>query len=148
MPATSKHKQIADAVADVIVALDLDGIEEKVHVFWGADTEAVNLPAVFVCPIGQKSYEYATNERDDHLWPISVYIVGRKSIRDPSLMDESLVWREAIEKAFISQRLSGMSSVFYCELDGVPIVDPEWATRYSMLVSPIRLRFRTRETRG
>ena len=148
MPATSRHKQIADAVAAAIIALNLTDITSKVHVYWGMDDEAVNLPAVFVCPIGMKTYKPATNERDDHGWPISVYVCNRQSLKDDALIDAACVWRETIENEFIWQRLPGVSQVNNCEPDSVPIIDPEFLRRYQLLVSPLRLRFWTRETRG
>jgi len=146
MPATSRHKSIADAVAASIVALNLTSITSNVHVFWGADVEAVLLPCVFVCPIGQKTYRFGTNERSDHGWPISVYIADRVSLREPETIDAACVWREAVEREFIDQRLSTLA--YICELDAVPIIDPEFLRNYQMLVSPIRLRFWSRETRG
>lgn len=147
MPATSRHKQIADAVKDAIVALNLTDITSNVHVFWGADVEAVLLPCVFVCTVGQKTYRDATNARDDHGWPIQVYVADRVSLRDPEMIDAACVWREAIELEFIRQHLPAVPAVMTCELDTVPIIDPEFLRNYQMLVSPLRLRFWTREAR-
>lgn len=148
MAAESKHKQIADAVAEGIVDLNLDGITEtEVHVYWGADIEAGSLPAVFVCPIGTKTFRPATNKSDYKGYPISIFLVDRIDVREQGKIDTALAQREAIETAFLHQRLESVG-VHNCELDSAPIIDPEFLKRYSLLAQPIRLRCETREARG
>jgi hypothetical protein len=93
-----------------------------------------------------------TNVGDDYGYPISIFIVDRKStvLKDFDSFDRRLVWRENIMDRFIRNKFSiaATGTVQYDILiEPSPIVDISAWFEKELFVSPINLRAVTRVTR-
>lgn len=148
----STHKTLCDAVADAIVGMELvdypneETIEaDRVLVRWGIDDEPVKLPAIFISPVGTVVQNGGTNERDDWVYPVTVYFVDSVSLADHEALDAMLEIRERISRKFVSQRLA---SAYKCEVQGSPVLDERLTAAFQILVEPIYLAFTCRELRG
>jgi len=154
--AASTHKTIGDAVVAQIVALELRDYpnnnligSSRVVFHWGIEIATIQLPGIFVSPVGTKSVSGGTNERDDWVYPISIYICDRQSLTDPLVMDAALNWRERIERRFIGQRLPGAAQVnLPTAYNASPVIDDKIVSAFQVLVEPIFLSFFCRQTRG
>lgn len=150
----SNHKAICDAVASAIVTLALTDYpnlntigSSRIKVRWGIEIEPIQLPAIFISPIGTKQMQGGTNERDDWGYPVSIYIVDRQTIEEYAPMDKVLEWRELIEKLFVSKRLTTVANL-PTQYNGSPILDEAIVKAFQLLTQPIFLTFVNRETRG
>ena len=151
--ASSTHKGIADAVVTAIVALQLGdypngNVIDVDHVVasWGIEKEPKGFPAIFVVPTGTVSVIGGTNERDDISYPIGIFPVDRQPLLDPDFIDTALGWVQTIRKKFVAQRLTTLA--WNCIVDPSPVLDTAVLEGFSLLCSPLYLRFISRETRG
>ena len=151
--AVSTHEQIIQAVVQVIQALELVEIGE--NVIGGSNPGALlkqvnGFPCVLVCKTGQETNDGGTNLSDDISYPVVVMIFSRRPPEDTSDDDNWSLWRQVIRKAFISQRLSGVSSVYVCRYDGGEVINPDAmeAMQWARLVGTLAFRFICRELRN
>jgi hypothetical protein len=151
MPATSIHEKILDAALARIVALNLTGIGSRVYVYEMAlDGESVvELPCVMLSLEGQAEQVLGgTNGQDDIGYPVVCLILDVQGMRDDAaLRDKRRLWRQQIRRAFISQRLAGVTEVMVCNVTPQLIVDPQ-VPKYEFIVSAMLLTFVAREPRG
>jgi hypothetical protein len=149
------HARCLDAVQARIRLLLLDGltderiIVEKVPVV-RAMGDDIELPVIVLTP--QRAVtpaEAGTNGADDVHYDVLVTIVDRDN-QEPTLvekLDQHLLWRQQIAKAFRNQRLPGVPEVINAAVDPAEGLQ-EHAWRRELMVSALRLRFTSRESRG
>jgi hypothetical protein len=149
------HARCLDAVQARIRLLLLDGltderiIVEKVPVVRAMGDE-IELPVIVLTPQrAVNSAEAGTNGADDVHYDVLVTIVDRDN-QEPTLvekLDQHLLWRQQIAKAFRNQRLQGVPEVINAAVDPAEGLQ-EHAWRRELMVSALRLRFTSRESRG
>jgi hypothetical protein len=151
----SIHTRCLNAVQARIRLLGLEGITnaqiviEKVPA--GRNLAAgAGLPAIVLSPQRTAMPTAAgTNGADDVHYDILVAIFDRDN-QEPTLelnLDRHLLWRQQIAKAFRNQRLPGVPEVITSEVEPAEgLIDEAW--KRELMVSALRLRFTSRETRG
>lgn len=99
------HLQILDDVAGRIVALNLEGIGERVHVLQIGDDETAILapellPAAVVCPFGQERIAHSYNICDDIDFPCFVIFLdnANKDPQDRAKLAQRLGWRQLVRE--------------------------------------------------
>jgi hypothetical protein len=125
MTAVAKHKQVLDAVRDVIAALatagDLDGFStENIKVVWFPAAEHLKTasviaswPTILISPYGAEDVTAGgTNIQDDYGYQCVITIVSQTDQALAGHIDKYLTWRERIIKAFHNKRLSAVSSIY------------------------------------
>jgi len=137
--------------------IPLAGIKKE-HILIQAVPENVasapsNMPFITVSSFLAESFPNpGTNVSDDYGYPISVFIVDRKStvINDFTCLDQRFVWRESILDHFIRGKvaITATGTIQYdVTIEPSPIVDvPAWFER-ELFVSPMTFRAVTRVTR-
>lgn len=156
--ATSVHGKIVAAAITTIQGLNLTGIASANVVELLSDQTLANLsfPSVVVAKNGTEQMTGGTNLSDDIAYPVVVFVMDRQAPEDVSKSDTWTLWRELIRNAFISQRLSGVTSsdgkelVNFCAWEPGAILDPSAlkAAEYQHMKGIETFRFRTRELRG
>lgn len=163
----SVYYQCLEAAQTRIRLLELDGIDPNNVVVWKAPLlravgEAVKkratYPVVILSTMDAETLNAAagTNARDDIGYPIGVTIVSELTdeyARKPEYdhvetgQARHLKWREQIRRAFLNQRLPGVSEIMTCAIQ--PRV-PQIAglLNESLEGSAMVLNFLSRETRG
>ncbi len=148
---SSVEERILRAVQAGIQAMcgvSLIGLSPQ-NVIWAKSPldKIVSFPAVFITPQDRETLLAGTNVRDDYGKPAVVLITDRVDADDNSKNGQYLLWRERIQRKFISQHLPGVLEAYNCKIEPAPIFDPKlnW---YQYLVSAFTLRFLTREVRG
>ena len=134
----------AIATAGSLPGLDPDSVYQRKFV---TQDTAFIYPCVLLVNVGAESYLGGTNIRDDLGHPVGVQIATSRGIDDVADMTGILLWRERIERYFITQLLAGVPEVIGCNVEFMPIFDPRLPD-FSKTVSAFQLRFRTREFRG
>ncbi len=154
--ASSTYFQIAEAVQTVIRALGLaDMPSESVLIVKLSlkrrieDDAALSYPGVLITtgrdaiPAGQGS-----NLQDDYIYNITVTLLDSDN-QERTLQvnhDKYLLWRQQVEKAFNQKPLSGVSSVYNCQVQpGDAVLPAGWAK--NVYAAALLLKFTSRETR-
>lgn len=125
------------------------------------------LPGILIFPLGAESMPPAAGTvcKDDIGYPVAVAIFdySLQATEDDTPagaqtgapdqdynMDQKFQWRQDIRRKFFHKRLTGVSSVWNCTIEPMPIVDTtEWLnTRGGLWVSMMILRFLSREARS
>lgn len=163
----SIYFQCLEAAQLRIRLLELEDIQESNVTAWKmpllravgtAVTKAAEFPVVILSTMDAETLnnDDGTNARDVIGYPVGVVIVSKlqgEYARKPEYdhlwtgQDRHLKWRERIRRAFINQRLPGVSSVYRC------VVEPRVPQIAGLLTdglegSAMVLRFFARETRG
>ncbi len=149
------HARCLDSVQARIRMLLLDGLTderivvEKVPVVRNLGTD-IELPAIVLSP--QRAVTPAdagTNGADDVHYDVLVTIIDRDN-QEPTLvaqLDQHLLWRQQIARAFRNQRLQGVPEVINAAVDPAEGLH-EHAWKHELMISALRLRFTSRESRG
>ena len=149
---------ILETVLEQVQALDLAGVPRaNIVVCHSAAVEiarlpAARMPAVVIAPFGAETIAAASNVHDDIEYPVLVAIVASLKIdaEEPTdkqrlNLDQRLMWRETVRKAFSNQRLDS-SRGFTMSLQPLAIVDAAAFNR-DLFVSGFVLKIRNREGR-
>lgn len=148
---TSTYQSILSAVQSEIQGLDLTGIDDANVVVMKVPTARKGalpgFPGVVIAPFGQKRELAGTNEQDDISYPVLVAYIATNGEDPTANLDRALTWHQQIEKHFINQRLTGVSSVLTCTYDPRDVFDPaKFFDGYD--AGGVILRFVSRESRG
>ena len=126
---TSIHYQCALAVKAVIEALELEAAPEvKVRKFGDFRLESGDTPQqlIIVSTALATSHVPATNISDDITYPVTVTLFSQSDANLTQNHQRMLMWRERIRKAFHQNRLSGVSSVWMCNIPPSPPFSAAW----------------------
>ena len=149
--ADSVHKQVIDAFVAKAKTLSLAGLgNDQIREAWDVTPEqltGMKLPALLFSPAGNEEDLGGTNERDDIGYPVAALFLDRHPVTDPSNMDKALLWRQKVRRAFIQQRLSGVSSVYIVRYRSGPVV-VQVPGAYQLLTQPLTFVAVSREARG
>lgn len=124
----------------------------------------VGLPGILIAPGNTENIPTTggTNIRDDIGYPVEVMMFDahrQQSFDNLPVdaeeghpdqeyhFDDRLQWRDTIRKLFIRQRLTGVDTVFTCEVEPLAIVDANEFLKRNLWVSALVLRFWSREAR-
>ena len=165
----SVFHDILTTVQTAIQALSLDGINsgniELVKVNPERETVLPGIPGILILPIGEEGIpiDGGTLRRDDVGYPVGIIMIdidrqssetGTPADADEGTVDQDyafntkLLWRERIRKKFIRQKLTGVASVYNCEIEPDVVVDPTALLGDNLWMGTLVLRFLSRETRG
>lgn len=142
-----------DALRDDVI---LDGVEREHIIIQPVpnDTSAPKArPYISVSSYLAESFpEPSTTDTDDYGYPISIFIVDKKSevLKDFNSLDRRLVWREAIIDHFIRLRIDIAATATKWKttiIEGSPIADISAWFDNELWVSPITVRVVQRVTR-
>lgn len=150
------HDQCLVAAQARIQALTLAGITSSNIIIRKIPTDrdiggdgTYDFPAIVISPLGIENQPPSggTNARDDVGYPVLISFLAADNQDLTTNRERYLKWRETVNRAFRSQRLTGVSEVYICRVQPGPIVSPAafWKNVYhsSLLVQCI-----SRETRG
>lgn len=145
------HYTCLVAAQSKIQSLALSGISNANVVIRKLNSDhGLTLPGIVLSPLGaeQQGLRLGTNIQDDVTYPIVLSILEAEN-RDMSStnLNTRLLWRERINQAFRSQRLSTATTVYIVDVQPGPIVSPSdlWKNIYH---SGLILRCTSREGRG
>lgn len=151
----SVYWDILCAVRDQIVSLALSGsptvtlrkLAPDQNLGVGSDAP---FPVIIVCPEREPTPSGSgTNASDEVVYGVWCIVVDKDN-RESTIalnLDQRLYWREIIRRQFINQRLSGVSSVYTCQVEAANVAIKEaWTS--NLFVSAQLLRFISRESRG
>ena len=151
------HDACAQAVQAAIRGLALDGLASAnvlVRKFPHLrDTDAAKLkasalPTVVISTHMPVSQAASTNLSDDVSYPVTVSLFVPANGNLTSNQQRMLNWRETIRKHFHQKRLSGVASVWTCQIPPSPPFHEGWFIGGLKDHSPITLNFISREQRG
>jgi hypothetical protein len=146
--ANAKHYDIIDAVADVIVALNLTSITSNVVQQRLPTDRDLTLPVVIVSHGSEmEAKRPGTNAQDDWGYPVLVSIVQAAN-QDKAINNNLLYWREQIRNAFHNKRMSAISTNYQCEVEPRPIFDVGLWSQENIDVSTMCVRVWSRELRS
>lgn len=136
------------AVRATIELLDLP-CTRRIYEQWDAlDDTNLLYPCVVLTTAGQSEQSgFYTASLDGIGRPILVLICDRQDIKDPRPLPDYESWRQRIERAFRSQRLSGVIECRWCTVEPGQIAE-EYRQRFQCVVSTLTIRVDTREPRG
>lgn len=125
--ATSVHEDILDAVVEVIQDLAMTDLTDasrvqkaKIPVLPGI----VPNPCVWVTPNGIKQTVPGGGfQKKDIAYPVAIFIQDRTL--KPGEIGNDLYYRQTIQNAFESKRLSAVASTPYGIIDPQPILNPQ-----------------------
>lgn len=119
----STESAILEAVETVISGLDFTVAPEEIAVRkWPYDKGRTSehwYPGITIHRGKEREFP-GTNERDDIGYAVDITMVVDNSA-DPTEDDIFADWRQKIRKAFIHQRLTGVSSVCTCLVEPGPV---------------------------
>lgn len=139
---TSTQKSILDAVKTTIDGLSLTGVEEA-KVRTHPEDAGQFYPGITIHPIKEDEL-LGTNEQDDIGYGIQITMV----INDDDDLDEDDIigtWRQNIRKAFIHQRVSGITGCCTTYVEHGPVYTPN---DENLTISTLILRVIVREARS
>jgi hypothetical protein len=153
----SVHGACAEAVQTVIQGLGLSGVTSanvvirKFQHLKASDAAKLKTsaePTVAISTHLPVSQAAASNLRDDIVYPVTVGLFAPANADLESNQARMLLWRQLIRKAFINQRLSGVDSVWTCQIPPSQPFHEAWHIGGMTDHSPMTLNFISRETRG
>jgi hypothetical protein len=120
--ATSIQKQLLDALASRIKAVELGGMPDaQIYVRKTPTTPGITFPAVFLIPV-QEQLRVATNASDDHGYGVQLTL-ARAGNRDQTANDDWLYERRQIlVDEFNNRRLQSMPGV-HTTVELGPVLD-------------------------
>lgn len=145
------HDQCARAVQSVIQGLALSGLLSAsviVRKFPHHNKDTDPLPAIVISTHLPTQHGASTNLSDDVIYPVTVNFVSASNANNTVNQERMLAWRQAVRKAFHQKRLSGVPSVWNCNVPPSPPFDPAWFIGGMRDVSPLTLNFISREQRN
>lgn len=149
--ASSQHMACAVAVKEAIQALDLAGVDPdnvKVRKFPHFRKDLDTLPLVLVTTHLPVTTAPATNLRDDITYPVTVSLFAQSDASQTLNHKRMLLWRETIRKTFHQKRLSGVDSVWTCNIPQSQPFNEAWFIGGMKDQSPLTLNFISRELRS
>jgi hypothetical protein len=145
------HVQCAEAVQAAIQALALTGIDSdnvKVRKFPHFRKDMDTLPLVLVTTHLPVTTTPATNKKDDITYPVTISLFAQSDANQTSNQERMLLWRESIRKAFHQSRLTGVTSVWMCNIPQSQPFNEAWFIGGMKDQSPLTLNFISRELRS
>lgn len=145
------HEQCALAAKTVIEGLELPGLPTTsilVRKLPHHDPKIDPKPAVVISTHLPTQHTPATNLSDDVLYPVTVNFVSASNAHNTLNQGRMISWRERVRKAFHQKRLSGVDSVWICNIPPSQPFDPAWFVGGMRDVSPLTLNFISREQRN
>lgn len=152
---TSVHYRCLEAVRARILQCQLAGLDansvliRKLPSDRGFDDGVYVLPGIVISQLGVESQSpgEGTNIRDDVQYPVTITILASDNQDLVTNQEVYLKWREQINRALRSQRLSGVDEVYRVTVTPGPITSPNaaWNNYYH---SQLIVRCVSREVRG
>ncbi len=145
------HLQCAQAVQTAIRSLDLPDVlaaNVKVRKFPHFRKDTDTLPLVLVTTHLPVTTSPATNLRDDINYPVTISLFDQSDANQTLNQGRMLVWRERIRKHFHQSRLSGVDSVWMCNIPQSQPFSEAWFIGGMKDMSPLTLNFISRESRS
>jgi len=151
----SVHYDCLVAVQQTIRDLDLAGVADesvvvlKLPLLRALAARSVSLPAVLITPGQTKAAAGGDNVQDDTDLGCRVLIVvaDNQERTGQANLETMSGWVERVRRAFHNKRLSGVSSVYTCEVIPGDTVDPT-AWEFNYLASGMTVVCRSREKRA
>lgn len=145
---------VRDALRDDVT---LTGVEREHILLQPVPQNVASAPAAmpFICVssyLAESFPEPSTTDTDDYGYPISIFIVDKKSevLKDFDAWDQRLLWREAIIDHFIRGRIDITATATKWKTtfpDPAPVTDISAWFEKELFVSPITIRVVQRVTR-
>jgi hypothetical protein len=145
------HYQCLQAIQAQIQALNLDNIPStNVVIKWlprslqDVDTK----PAVLVCPAGIETQPGSLTSTDDIGLGCAVIIVDNQNADYTAGLQQRLLWRQQIFRAFRHARLPGVSTAITVDVEPKLVIDPTPFISANLFVTGFLIRPLSREPRG
>lgn len=151
--ASSTSQSIRDAVKTVIENLSLTGIGANSDIviqkaLSQKDQHRGDLPGILIAPFGNRIVAHDSNQRRDVTYPTAVICIQASNQDQDSNRDRFADWQEKILNAFEGSRLSGVSTVWQCDVDAFPEFDLRAFNELNIDAGGWLLKFRSREVRS
>ena len=142
------HFTILEAVKATIQSLALEEIGTgRVHNKLLPTDRGITPPAVVVSLWDKEGLEGGNFEDDWTTYPVLVTFLMVKN-QDLTLRKPELAWREKVVAAFRPGRLSGVPSVWRCQIEPQPIIDMRLFLDSQLFAGAVLLRFWVTTTKG
>lgn len=144
------HEQCALAAKTVIEGLDLPALPATSILVRKFPHHAKEdpTPAIVISTHLPTQHSPATNLSDDVMYPVTVNFVSASNANKTLNQGRMLSWRERVRRAFHQKRLSGVDSVWICNIPPSAPFDPAAFLVGMRDVSPLTLNFISREQRN
>jgi hypothetical protein len=122
----SYHEDLMTAVADLLTAEALDGMDGRVHVRKLPDAAAIAFPCVLVTLEGcRPECHPLTTEQDERVLPVSVLLLDRSDRRDDSDLSRWLQWLEDSVDALLMQLYADVPACWHADVRPLDAVDAQ-----------------------
>ena len=148
-PTTAIMMQIMTAVMTRINSLNLiaaSSVQIKMSARALENLEA-SPPLILIAPYNAEGYPGTLTNTDDIAYPVLVGLTDKGQSDLTTKLGQTLLWRQKLRKAFISQALAGVSSVYICKPLPMTIIDVG-ILKQNRIYSPQAFQFISREARG
>lgn len=147
--ADSAHEAILDGVELILAGLNLDGLQNNLHLVELIDqvwANNVTLPAIAYGPGGiEEDLGTGSNAQEDWGYPVVIRVVeSYDATKQNERIPQHLKYRKLIRRAFVHKRLSGVTTQWDCVFKPSPVIEQ---TGYDFFSMPIYLQFFSREPR-
>lgn len=149
---SATYTNILNAVKSTIQGLSLDGVASSNIVIGKVPTDRVGLlaatPGILIAPFGSSSVVGGTNINDDISYPVLIAMLQTSNTDQAANRDRALTWSGRISSVFRKSRLSGVPTVYQCNLTSDTKFDSSAFFTANVDVNVIQLQFINREARG